>query len=294
MQNAHLCNTKHDLNFTVKGIQLSAKIWPSANKQAKNCLAIHGWLDNAASFDVLAPLLENFNVVAIDLAGHGLSGHRCDGVFYSDSQYLADIAAIVEQLQWQQFCLLGHSMGAGLALEYAGLFADQVSQLVVLDAIGAPGYSAAKSLANNRRAISQFNRFQNKPSPVYPSYQALLKARMNSVASISETNAKGLLIRGAKQLNDGWTWRHDNRLRFPTPQRLSEDYWQRVCEQVSAPLLVVMAKQGWQWPTGLVERRLAYFKQVDMHEVEGGHHFHMETAASALAELINSHCFKTQ
>jgi len=34
-------------------------------------LALHGWLDNAASFARLAPLLMDADVVAIDLPGHG-------------------------------------------------------------------------------------------------------------------------------------------------------------------------------------------------------------------------------
>ena len=48
-----------------------------------NVIAIHGFLDSAASFDRLAPLLVskskgNIRVVAVDLSGHGKSAHRPD------------------------------------------------------------------------------------------------------------------------------------------------------------------------------------------------------------------------
>ena len=38
-------------------------------------LALHGWLDNAASFSRITPLLVGCRVVAIDQRGHGLTDH---------------------------------------------------------------------------------------------------------------------------------------------------------------------------------------------------------------------------
>ena len=43
---------------------------------APRVLCLHGWLDNAASFVPLAPLLDRLDVVALDLPGHGHSEHR--------------------------------------------------------------------------------------------------------------------------------------------------------------------------------------------------------------------------
>lgn len=46
-------------------------------------LALHGWLDNALSFDSLASCLPaSWCIVAVDFAGHGLSSHRPEGTFY--------------------------------------------------------------------------------------------------------------------------------------------------------------------------------------------------------------------
>ena len=55
----------------------------------KKILCLHGWLDNAASFNRLAPLLldssspltdeqlqQPMEILALDFPGHGLSGHK--------------------------------------------------------------------------------------------------------------------------------------------------------------------------------------------------------------------------
>ncbi len=46
-------------------------------------LALHGWLDNAASFVPLAAQLADIDLVAPDLPGHGHSAHLPAGADYS-------------------------------------------------------------------------------------------------------------------------------------------------------------------------------------------------------------------
>ena len=47
--------------------------------QGPKLLALHGWLDNAASFAPMAAHLAAFDLVALDLPGHGASSHRAEG-----------------------------------------------------------------------------------------------------------------------------------------------------------------------------------------------------------------------
>src|SRR5690625_2156424 len=77
-------------------------------------LAIHGWLDNACSFVPLGSLLSGMDVVAIDLPGHGLSAPRPDGTRYHIDDYVFDLIAIMDDLGWEQACLLGHSLGGAV------------------------------------------------------------------------------------------------------------------------------------------------------------------------------------
>ena len=55
---------------------IAAKVWGSLKDHSIKCIAMHGYMDNAGTFDRLIPLLpDQFYVVAIDLPGHGFSSH---------------------------------------------------------------------------------------------------------------------------------------------------------------------------------------------------------------------------
>ena len=73
-----MSTTKHrqgqETVFHLKGQKIAAKVW--GNEAGIPTLALHGWLDNAASFEPIAPLLEQCHLVAVDLPGHGLSDHK--------------------------------------------------------------------------------------------------------------------------------------------------------------------------------------------------------------------------
>ena len=60
--------------FESNGVQLAAKEW--GTPEGKPVIALHGWLDNANSFDKMLPFLEGMHVIAVDMAGHSQSGFR--------------------------------------------------------------------------------------------------------------------------------------------------------------------------------------------------------------------------
>jgi pimeloyl-ACP methyl ester carboxylesterase len=73
--------------------------------------------------------------VALEIRGHGRSDPPRSGD-YSITGMAADISATVDSLRLQRFVLIGHSMGGGVALAYAGRHPGRVAGLVLLDPIG--------------------------------------------------------------------------------------------------------------------------------------------------------------
>ena len=77
-------------SVSLPGLTLAAEVWGAPGERP--VLASHGWLDNAGSFELLAPLLPGCEIVALDLAGHGLSDSRSPDSSYNIWQDVGDLA----------------------------------------------------------------------------------------------------------------------------------------------------------------------------------------------------------
>jgi pimeloyl-ACP methyl ester carboxylesterase len=83
----------------------------------------------------LEHLRKTRRAVALDLRGHGRSEAPGDGEYSMEAQ-AEDVGAVADGLGLERFALVGHSMGAGVALAYAGAHPERVSHLLVADPIG--------------------------------------------------------------------------------------------------------------------------------------------------------------
>jgi pimeloyl-ACP methyl ester carboxylesterase len=83
----------------------------------------------------LAHLRPTRRAVAFDFRGHGRSEPAKNGD-YSIASMAGDIAAVVDTLGLERFVLVGHSMGGGVALVYAGAHPERVAGLLLVDPIG--------------------------------------------------------------------------------------------------------------------------------------------------------------
>ena len=83
----------------------------------------------------LRHLRQSRRAVAFDFRGHGRSEAPKNGD-YTIAGMAADIAATVDSLGLGRFVLVGHSMGGGAALVYAGMHPERVLGLMLIDPIG--------------------------------------------------------------------------------------------------------------------------------------------------------------
>ncbi len=93
---------------------------------------IHGWsCDRGYWKEQVEALSPQYQLVLVDLAGHGQSGQgRKD---YTMAAFGADVAAVVDSLGLKQVVLVGHSMGSDVAVEAAKLLRGRVTGMVWID-----------------------------------------------------------------------------------------------------------------------------------------------------------------
>ncbi|WP_417614812.1 alpha/beta fold hydrolase [Oceanisphaera sp.] len=270
--------------FSVHGRQLAVMEW--GNPEGDPVIALHGWLDNAASFTLLAHHLPHIRLIALDLAGHGLSDHRPLGQPYYVWDNVADVQALVEHLGLDKVVLLGHSLGAGIATLFAGAFPEQVRRMILLDGLVPLDYPAEQLPELMGKALRRGARLGRRSLRPYASFEEALQARINSRWPVSREAATWLLERGLKQASDGWVWRSDIALTQPSLVRLCEAQIVAFVRRLSMPVKLIMAEQGEERP--LIENLLHRVPDLEFNTLPASHHLHLEPEpARQIADWIS-------
>ncbi|MGH8129340.1 MAG: alpha/beta fold hydrolase [Steroidobacteraceae bacterium] len=118
-------------------------------------LLLHGYADCAATFqfiaDEIAPALP---LVAIDWRGFGASARSPGGYWFPD--YCADLERIIDELcPHRPARVVGHSMGANIAMVYAGVRTKRVRHLVNLEGFGLPRTESSQAPARLEKWLDQ-------------------------------------------------------------------------------------------------------------------------------------------
>ncbi len=96
---------------------------------------IHGLLGSHRNWDHLVDALSvERRVIAPDLLGHGASAKPMGD--YSLSAHAAMLRDLFDHLGISSATIVGHSLGGGIALQFAYLFPDRVDQLVLVSSGG--------------------------------------------------------------------------------------------------------------------------------------------------------------
>jgi len=98
---------------------------------------LHGLTDSWRSFEpVFEALPADARAVAVTLRGHGDAGQPAAG--YELTSLAADVVSLFEQLELEAVVLVGHSLGAGVALQVARQSPDRLHALVLIGAFATP------------------------------------------------------------------------------------------------------------------------------------------------------------
>ncbi|PSS52770.1 alpha/beta hydrolase [Pseudomonas sp. BBP2017] len=248
-------------------------------------IALHGWLDNANSFARLAPKLRGLRILALDLAGHGHSEHRPVGAGYALWDYAHDVLRVAEQMGWERFALLGHSLGAIVSVVLAGSLPERVTHLALIDGLIPPTSGPQDAAERMGMALQAQLGLDAKRKAVHPTFEQAVQARMKGLVAVSCEAAELLAQRGLMPVPGGYIWRSDSRLTLPSPTRLSETQALSFVQRIACPAKLVVAADG------MLVRHTELLDQLRFsHEVlPGGHHLHMndESGAALVADCFN-------
>jgi pimeloyl-ACP methyl ester carboxylesterase len=277
-----------ETSFEIFGRKMTARQWGSADGEPTLC--VHGWLDNASSFDVLAPQLLELNIVAVDLCGHGHSDHRPAGMHYINYYDVLDLLAVADALGWSSFNLIGHSMGAEISVELTGMFPERVRKLVMIDGLMATGGATDEErLERNRQAIREALSEQHRQPKVFPDVAAMA-TRVSEATGQSLESAELLVRRGHKRVAGGVTWRTDPRIRSATPLRPTRAQIDLLLAACEVPTLLMVAAGGDRWFADELTNAQERHPMLTLERLAGPHHLHME-APYADAVLAHTRSF---
>lgn len=267
-------------------MRLRALAW--GDEGAPALLALHGWLDNAGSYAHLAPLLsDRWQVIALELPGHGHSDHLPAGMHYHFVDYVRAVLAAADALGLERFDLLGHSLGAGIAALLAAAAPWRVRKLLLIEGLGPLGDDGTHSLQRFRDGIAAAP--NGKGLRVFRDVEQAIAARAIAGGLRAEL-ARPIVERGLAEVADGWCWRSDPRLTRTSPLRIAETQVHALLRGIEAPTALLLAEPATSYlPSAPMMRRADGVADIAVSHLHGGHHLHLEhpqaVAAWALAHL---------
>ncbi len=278
-----------DITLQCNGLALSARI--SGPPEGVPLLCLHGWMDNAASYQALASHLlashAPVRLCALDLPGHGHSQHRPSGTLYHYVDFVRDAHAAALALGWERYCVAGHSMGAGLATLLSAA-SEQVQRCVLIEGIGPVSTEAVQAPEVMRKALQQSVKVPGANAPLFASVEDAVRVRMTSRIKLDQPNARLICERALRQVEGGYRWRTDPRLRWTSMLRLTPELAMEFVRGMRAPTLLISAAEGMRDVLPEYQARVQAHPDLQHVVLPGGHHLHMQGSAGAAAEHISA------
>lgn len=205
---------------------------------------MHGWLDNANTFDLIAPYLpQNVRFLSLDLPGHGLSDHFPPGYMYDPRGYVGAVKKAVTTLGWKHFIFLGHSMGAVVGIIYSSVFPEDVNAFISVDIIKPWSVTPNNYAPQLKKYFDRYFDSENKavqPALIYEE-EELVKKTIEGSKSLDDRGARILLKRGAQRAegSQGLVLTRDLRAKVHFVGFISFEAWREMARLITCPLLII-------------------------------------------------------
>ncbi len=211
-------------------MRLNVHEW--GERTAPPLICLHGIAAHGLRFRKLAEerLKKSFRVLAVDLRGHGRSGHDPP---WDVATHVDDVLETADELGVERACWMGHSFGGRLVAELAARAPGRVERAVLLDPALHVAAETARESAEGARADVSF-------ASVDEAVAARLSAGglFHTPRGLVEEDMREHLVRG-----------EDGRLRARVSQPAVITGWSEMTRRPppppEAPTLVVLGDQSW-------------------------------------------------
>ncbi len=273
-----------ELTLETAYLRLAAQRWHVG--APLKVLALHGWLDNAASFATLAPRLTGCDLVALDLPGHGRSEHRPPGVHYHFVDFVPDVLAAAGALGWARFAILGHSLGAGIGCFVAAIAPGAVTGLALVEGLGPLSGSPDDDPDRLAEATRQMAAHALREPRVYPDVETAVTARVRA-GGVGKTGARLLVERALQPTGGGFAWRSDPRLRYRSPIYLDEAQVLAFLARIRCPAQLLTGADAELAARPEFAARCRAVRGLDHRVLPGGHHLHLDDPGQVVGPLTS-------
>lgn len=273
-----------ELSFKLNSLTLRGLGFGDPNKPL--ILALHGWLDNAASFIPLSAYLDDYYIVALDITGHGNSDHRHAGSHYHLLDFVYDLHELVESQLWSNFILLGHSMGGIIASLYTSCFSEKVTQLISIESFGPMTKEPQSSPEQLRESIENRLNALKTPTTHPSSLSRTIEARAKA-GDMSQQSAALLVNRNVEKRNENYYFKTDRRLRTSSTLRLTDEQAEAFMRKIHCPMLLIQGTQGFESMRKAFEQRQSWVAKLKSVKCAGHHHLHMDNPAEIAQHIVS-------
>lgn len=225
----------------LRGLRHHVTVWDGS--EAEPLVLLHGWMDTGDTFQFLVDALAGRRTcLAPDWRGFGRSAWPADGYWFPD--YLADLDALLDHfLPGTAVTLVGHSMGANIAMLYAGIRPERVRHVVCIEGFGMARTQPGQAPERYRQWLQQLR--EPPEFARFPSMEAFahLLARRNP--RLTPERAAFVAGAWAERLPDGGARaRSDPAHKRVNPVLYHREEAEACWREIAAPVLYVVAAQS--------------------------------------------------
>lgn len=225
-------------------LKLHYAVW--GDEQNPPLLLVHGNRDHARTWDRVAERLrDRYCVYAVDLRGHGDSQWAVGGQ-YSLPEFVLDVAMLADQLERFPLTIIGHSLGGAVALEYTGVFPENVLKVVSIEGLGPPVREHTPASLRMRNWIRQMQEFDERKPRRYASVDDAVKRMREENPHLTPDMALHLTQHGMRENDDGTSsWKFDNYVRLHSPYEFNIAEAREIWNQIRCPTLLIRGSESW-------------------------------------------------